>query len=70
MINEEQFDGFYVAYCPNCKQREQIPFNKEDKNIVCPICYNKIDDKNVIKKINKPIEKKVWYSVSTEFFNY
>lgn len=52
MINEEHFDGFYVALCPNCpgKRKEQIPFKKDDKFVICPICGTKLSDKDIEKK--------------------
>lgn len=75
MINEEHFDGFYVALCPNCpgKRKEQIPFKKDDKFVICPICGTKLSDKDIEKKIIKPIDMKIWdgSSIATEsLFNY
>lgn len=73
MINEEQFDGFYVVQCNKCggNRKMQVPFKKEDKIIVCPICGTKLEDKDIIKKIEKPVERTIWYSVDTEsFFDY
>lgn len=73
MINEEQFDGFYVAKCPKCPagRKQQIPFKSDDKFVICPICGTRLGEKDIEKKITKPIKRNVWYSVVTEsFFDY
>lgn len=68
MINESEYDGFYVVNCDKCKGGKfQIPFIKGKKEaLYCPICGTPISKDNIFKKIDKKIDRQGWSSIYTE----
>lgn len=71
MINEKEFDGYRISFCPKCKKIFKYFFKNDEKSSICPICGKATKE---FKKVanGKYKGNRFLPSVTTEksYFNY